>query len=208
MSLLHRSCTEQIRALEAKLREAQRREVDHTLAAAALRSERDRAESERWDAAGEAELLKEKLSDAFDREADLERQVRDLQYRVLDLEQDADDHQQVLEARRRRAAEHALADAWYYPGHTDTHAQAAAAQAILALPLASFDVTVTHGPGRDAWYVDGVRLPKEDYFRGGDPDPVDVLRRRYGLADGEIAQIREGVRRQEHDEDEDTPVVI
>ena len=67
MSWMHRSCTEQIRSLEGELRKAHRREVDHTLAVAALRSEREREESARWDAAGEAEVLRDRV-DALEKE--------------------------------------------------------------------------------------------------------------------------------------------
>ncbi|RKS09987.1 hypothetical protein DFP74_5733 [Nocardiopsis sp. Huas11] len=197
MSWLHRSCTEQIRALEGELREAQRREVDHTLAAAALRSERDRAQSERWDAAGEAELLKEKLDTAADRETNLRTEIYDLQYRVAELEQVADEHRQVLEARRRRAAEHALGGAWCGPSHNSSHGRALVAQALMALPLEAYDVKVTYFYDdvydEWIWQLDGKPVNTDSGFSY--TSAVDVLIGRYGFTHQELDSICEQAKR-------------
>ncbi|MCY9787949.1 hypothetical protein KIK06_29135 [Nocardiopsis sp. EMB25] len=191
MSWLHRDCTTQIRALEDELREAQNRAIDHTLVVTDLTSARDRADAERWDAKGEAELLREKLSDAADREADLRAEIHELQCRVNDLEEADTARRAVLEARRRRAAEHALGGAWRAPSHDTSNGRAQLAQALMALPLESFDVEVTYvyasGFGEGDWRVDGRPVNTNTGFAY--TSEVDVLIGRYGVTHEELDSI-------------------
>lgn len=113
----------------------------------------------------------------------------------ISLEQLLDEYERgesVLQARRRRAAEAALGDAWHGSNTEWAARSAAVAQAILALPLEAFDPEITYEHGR--WYVDGERFAAFAF-----PDVAqERLQERYGLADDELTQIREG--RQEPDE--------
>ncbi|MFE3457398.1 hypothetical protein ACFXKD_07605 [Nocardiopsis aegyptia] len=183
MSWMHRSCTEQIRALEGELREAHRREVDHALTVATLRSQTDRQEGARWDAVGEAEVLR-------DRVAVLEKELAERR------------HADSEPARRRaRAAWRTL---WQAPAiswrpstreyEADQDTRAATAQAILAMPLNLFAGELTYRDG--SYYLDStpLRLPGADPYSCG-RDKETLLQDRYGLTEQEISAAREESRR-------------
>ncbi len=179
MSWMHRSCTEQIRSLEGELRKAHRREVDHTLAVAALRSEREREESARWDAAGEAEVLRDRV-DALEKELAERR------------------HADSEPARRRaRAAWRTLWDQrgiepWDRPGTRLPFeaVRAAAAQAILATPLSVFAGELTRRDG--TYYLDGEPIYLTGTGYKGHQCPTEAaLMDRYGLTEREISAAME-----------------
>ncbi|WP_160050102.1 MULTISPECIES: hypothetical protein [unclassified Nocardiopsis] len=204
--MLHRRCQDRITALEEELRTVRDRIADRDRENARLR---DRVEDEsraRWDAAGEAV-------------------VRGEQVERLERELEAYRHAETVPARRRaRAAWRTLwrspstypSDREYEAGQA---ARAAAAQAILAMPLSMFAGELSLRGG--TYYLDNTPLyvsgPSLPGLSG--PDLTRVLMDRYGLTDADIAlahreereqRVREIALRQDHDEeeDEDTPVVI
>jgi hypothetical protein len=172
MSWFHRNCLTEIRALEGELRSMQRREVDHTLAVAALRSDRDLQEGARWDTAGDVEVLRDRVT-------------------VLEKELAERRHADSKPARRRaRAAWRTLWDQRELdplPVRDERvavqAARAAAAQAILATPLTVFTGELTRRDG--TYYLDG----KPIYLPGtGDRCPAEAaLMDRYGLTEQEIS---------------------
>lgn len=198
--MLHRRCQDRIAALETELRTTRDRIADRDIENAKLYSRADREESARWDAAGEAELLREKLAAAADREADLEREIFELQCRINDLEQDAEDRRAVLETRRRRAAEHALGGAWDGPGHDSSPGRALVAQALMALPVESYDVEVAYVYDDAArgwsWQVDGKPVNTNTGFVP--TSEVDVLIGRYGLTHEELDSLCHQAKRARH----------
>src|SRR5699024_12620469 len=83
--MIHRRCQDRITNLEADLRTTRDRITDRDTENAQLRSRADREERARWDAAGEAELLRDRLDAAQERERDLEPQNWQLERQINDL---------------------------------------------------------------------------------------------------------------------------
>ncbi|MFE1400349.1 hypothetical protein ACFW53_20650 [Nocardiopsis dassonvillei] len=188
MRITHRTCRAETAALYSEV------EALHTKAALlardveALTAERDDLEKALVESQNETQELQTRAM--FTEGLCLEGRGHS-----ISLEQLLDEYERgesVLQARRRRAAETALGDAWHGFNTEWAARSAAVAQAILALPLEAFDPEITYEHGR--WYVDGERvspfaLPDREQER---------LQERYGLTDDELTQIREG--RQEPDE--------
>ncbi|KOX18054.1 hypothetical protein [Nocardiopsis sp. NRRL B-16309] len=175
MNWVHRSCIEQIRARESEVREDQREMYRLTGEGMRLRAERDEAVSARWDAAGEAEVLRDPVT-------------------VLEKELAERRHADSEPARRRaRAAWRTLwrvpAISWH-PSAQEYEAEqatrAAAAQAILAMPLNLFAGELTYRGG--SYYLDStpLHLPGPDPYGCG-PDKEALLQDRYGLTREEIS---------------------
>lgn len=194
--LMHRTCDTTLAARESELREntTHTARLEEALDAEIARGKR------RLDHLAQASdaLLDTRISAHIEREAASAREaalleeIDSLQCRINDLEEEDASRQAVLEARRRRAAETALGDAWGGPGNEDSGSRAQVAQTMLALPLASYDVTVTYE--RDQWC---------DWRWMVDGDPVStntglfvliseekVLIGRYGFTESELSQIR------------------
>lgn len=146
----------------------------------------------------EREQLTAELEATTARETALLKEVDTLQCRINDLEEEDASRKAELETRRRRAAEKALGGAWSGPGSEKSGSRAQVAQALLALPLASYDVTVTFE--RDqwcdwSWMVDGEPVSANTGFVLTSQE--EVLTGRYGFTDSELFQIRQALTSQE-----------
>lgn len=130
------------------------------------------------------EYLREQLLNAHDRAHVLSEHADALE-RIGEYEK----AEGTLQARRRRAAEHALGGAWCGPSHDSSHGRALVCQALLALPLESYDVEVTYvyDDGEWTWFVDGRRVNTNTGFAL--TSEVDVLIGRYGLTRDELDTI-------------------
>ena len=106
--MIHRRCQDRITTLETELRTTRDRITDRDTENAQLRSRADREERARWDAAGEAELLRDRLDAAQERERDLEHQIWQLECQINDLTED-DSPVAVARTRQTRAVTRALA---------------------------------------------------------------------------------------------------
>lgn len=194
--LMHRTCDTTLAARESELRESATR-ADRLEEALDAEIARGKRRLDQLAQAGDA-LLDTRISAHIEREAAAAREaalleeIDSLQCRINDLEEEDASRQAELETRRRRAAEKALGGAWDGPGSEKSGSRAQVAQALLALPLASYDVTVTYqrdGNGDWYWMVDGraVDTGRWDYGR---MDQEQVLTGRYGFTDSELSQIR------------------
>lgn len=101
-----------------------------------------------------------------------------------------------LETRRSRAAEACLARAWGAPGRDAAANCAAVAQAVMALPLESFDATIELGQdaNRDrAWRVNGKILsglsPDQPGYIPPHSTEEEFLARRYGITHQEMDEL-------------------
>nr|WP_012954654.1 hypothetical protein [Nocardiopsis sp. 90127]ABD48730.1 pSQ10.7c [Nocardiopsis sp. 90127] len=199
--MIHRTCRAKLAETETALREAQDR--------ASRLGERIVIETQRADQREELLLrasdaaLDQRLAHHTERErlrselAAARAEIHELQCRVNDLEEEDSSHQSVLEARRRRAAEKALGGAWDGPGAQESGHRAQVARALLALPLASFDVAVAHerdGQGGWDWTVDGHPVnTRSTGFYG--TSETDVLTGRYGFTEEELDKVRRDAHR-------------
>ena len=195
--LMHRTCDTALAARESELRESTTRadRLEETLDAEIARGKRRldllvRAGDDVLDSRINAQIERQA---AASREAALLEEIDSLQCRINDLEEEDASREAVLEARRRRVAEIALGGAWCGPGFEDSPGRAQVAQTMLALPLASYDVTVAYQRDYDGtwyWTVDGVPVNPYRYSHSGGTSSEDVLLRRFGFTESELSQIR------------------
>lgn len=193
--LMHRTCDTALAARESELRESTTRiaRLEEALDAEIARGKR---RLDQLAQAGDA-LLDSRINAQIERkaastrEAALLEEIDSLQRRITDLEEENASREAVLEVRRRRVAEKALGGAWAGPGREASGSRAQVAQALLALPLASYDVTVTFELDQWCewrWMVDGDPV---DTNTGVAPtSQEEVLTGRYGFTDSELSQIR------------------
>lgn len=195
--LIHRTCDTTLAARESELRESTTRadRLEEALDSEIARGKRQldllmRAGDDVLDSRISAQIER---AAASARESALLEQIDTLQCRINDLEEEDASRQAELEARRRRVAEIALRGAWYRPWYENSPGCAQVAQAMLALPLASYDVAVAYQrDGNDDWYwtVDGEPINPHRYSHSGSASPEDVLTGRYGFTESELSQIR------------------
>lgn len=158
--MIHRRCQDRITTLETELRTTRDRITDRDTENAVERSRADREERARWDAAGETELLKDRLDAAQERERDLEHQIWQLECQINDLTED-DSPVAVARTRQTRVVTRALA-----AGEDNR------AQALATLPWQAFHPEPElHRPGR--WWMDGDEWNIHEIR--------NLLRWRYGL---------------------------
>jgi len=173
--MIHRRRRAHTDQLETELRTVRERIADRDREAAQLRTDLEHQTGARWDAAGEAEVLRDRVEGLTEQLAD---------YRAAESEP---------AQRRARAAWRAL---WKMPSSTwvrsrqeyeaDQDVRAATAQAILAMPLELFAGELTRRDG--TYYLDGapVHLPGPDEYGSG-ADQEALLEDRYGLTSAEIS---------------------
>lgn len=195
--LMHRTCDTALAARESELRENTTRtaRLEEALDAEIARGKR---RLDQLTLAGDA-LLATRINADLERErltGELEaahKEIDSLQGRINDLEEEDASRQAELEARRRRVAETVLRGAWYGPGFESSPGCAQVAQAMLTLPLASYDVTVAYQceyGGTWYWTVDGEPVTPYRYSYPIGTSQEDVLLRRFGFTDSELSQIR------------------
>lgn len=193
--LMHRTCDTTLAARESELRESTTRiaRLEEALDAEIARGKR---RLDQLAQAGDA-LLDSRINAqmerqaAASREAALLEQIDSLQNRITDLEEEDTSRKAELETRRRRVAEIALGGAWDGPGNEKSGSRAQVVQAMLALPLASYDVTVAYQRDYDGtwyWMVDGAPVDTNTGFVLTTEE--EVLTGRYGFTDSELSQIR------------------
>ena len=193
--LMHRTCDTTLAARESELRESTTRadRLEEALDAEIARGKRQldllvRAGDDVLDSRINAQIERKA---AASREAALLEEIDSLQRRITDLEEEDTSRKAELETRRRRAAEKALGGAWDGPGSERSGYRAQVAQTLLALPLASFDVTVTFELDQWCdwrWMVDGDPVGTDTGFAPTSQE--EVLTGRYGFTRSELAQIR------------------
>lgn len=137
----------------------------------------------------ERDQLVEALAESCDREDRLRADLMALTARHAALNG-------VLEQRRRRAAERALGGAWASPKSEESMVRAQVAQGLLALPLASYDVTLTYDVDRMIWLVDGEPVDTTGFMF---TSPADVLIGRYGFTEHELDRIKSEAKRAHHE---------
>lgn len=195
--LMHRTCDTTLAARESELRESATRitRLEEALDAEIARGKR---RLDQLAQAGDA-VLDSRINAHVEREAAAAREaallaeIDSLQCRINDLEEEDTSRKAELEARRRRVAEIALGGAWYGPGFESSPGRVQVAQALLALPLASYDVTVTYQrDGNSSWYwaIDGDPINRYRYSHSSATSSEEVLLRRFGFTDSDLSQIR------------------
>ena len=202
--LMHRTCDTALAARDSVLREAEERlhrltaqleaETAHSRHLQALLTQAGESSLElRLAYQADRELHVADMEAAAAQEAALRKEIDTLQCRINDLEEEDTSRKAELETRRRRAAETALGGAWYRPWFENSPERAQVAQALLALPLASYDVTVTYqrdGNGDWYWAIDGDPINPYRYSHSSGTSSEEVLASRYGFTDSELSQIR------------------
>ncbi|MGW9555457.1 hypothetical protein ACWGSK_13215 [Nocardiopsis sp. NPDC055551] len=195
--LMHRTCDTTLAARESELRESTTRaaRLEEALDTEIARGKR---RLDQLAQSGDA-LLDSRINAQIERkaaaarEAALLEEIDSLQHRITDLEEEDTSREATLETRRRRVAEIALGGAWYGPGFESSPGRVQVAQALLALLLASYDVTVTYQrDGNSSWYwaIDGDPINPYRYSHSSATSSEEVLLRRYGFTDSELSQIR------------------
>ena len=177
--MIHRHCQTRIDTLEAEVRAADRRATDALAETARQRADAESASTARWDAAGDVEQLRDRLSAANKRVWELECTVNDL------TETDS-----PIAAARERRTRAAWLTLWRSPwavgvdhARPEPRAQRAAiAQTILAMPLEVFTGQLTRRGG--TYYLGDT--PALLVGMGERVVPEEELRYRYGVTDTEI----------------------
>lgn len=193
---MHRTCDTALAAREGELRESQTRTDRLSEQLDAARDRADRLQERLDQMSGTA--FDQRLKHHTDRE-ELRSALEATTARELALAEELAalrTRDGVLEQRRRRAAEKALGGAWDGPAHQTSGPRAQVAQSLLALPLASYDVTVTYE--RDSWgdwrwMVDGRPVNTNTGF--SPTSEIEVLVGRYGFTHPELDEIHDAALR-------------